>query len=44
MVTTQLILGAAPHDIPNTDEIRILVKVFFQIPYSEFNMPINHIA
>jgi GINS complex subunit 2 len=29
MVTTQLILGAAPHDIPNTDEIRILVKVVF---------------
>ncbi len=32
MVTTQLILGAVPHDIPNTDEICkfcILVKVVF---------------
>lgn len=27
MVSTQLILGAAPHDVPNADEIRTLVKV-----------------
>ena len=27
MVTTQLILGAAPHDVANSDEIRTLVKV-----------------
>jgi len=27
MVTTQLILGAAPHDIQNADEVRTLVKV-----------------
>ena len=29
MVTTQLLLGAAPHDIANADEIRTLVKVKF---------------
>lgn len=28
MVTAQLILGAAPHDIANVDEIRILIKVY----------------
>lgn len=27
MVTTQLILSAAPHDIANADEVRTLVKV-----------------
>lgn len=31
MVTTQLILGAAPHDIANADEIRMLVKVISNI-------------
>jgi GINS complex subunit 2 len=28
MVSTQLILGAAPHDVANADEIRTLVKVY----------------
>jgi len=27
MVSTQLILGAAPHDVANADEIRTLIKV-----------------
>ena len=27
MVTAQLVLGAAPHDIANADEIRMLIKV-----------------
>ena len=33
MVTTQLLLGAAPHDISNADEIRTLVKVKFFVFY-----------
>lgn len=33
MVTAQLVLGAAPHDIANADEIRMLIKVISIISF-----------
>lgn len=39
IVTTELILSTAPHDIQNADEIRTLVKVIvIQVPSHQYNV------